>query len=869
MSRWLCVSLALLSGCTTQLDVTVESQVSGATLSRVEIEVRPSELDGPLEVALPPGEFPLTFALRPQDADDATVTIEARGYVAGEATPYTMHTVEARFEPGEVREVTLTLRDSCGTSADCAGAARCVEGVCVPLDDDAGPPDGGPRDAGPAGPPERCNGTDQDGDGRIDEGVCAPHTIAGGADHTCGIDAAGMQCWGLNRDGQLGDTTRRSSGEPSRVAGGLRWLDVSAGTSFTCGVDQGGEVLCWGSNGDLQIGDGLGATQPTIRLGLSDARRVVAGASFACALTNDDDVFCWGRASEGQTGHGSTAPNPVPGLSAVVDLSSGVAHTCALQRDATVRCWGEPSLGRLGQEDPATQPVTPPFTGVRDVAAGAAHTCVLLDQTPNIACFGSPGPHLGDAARTAHVERAIGLAVGNRFSCALTADGEVFCWGDQSLGQLGVSRPDPSPTPVRVPLDAARFARELVAGRDHACAGLDDGTTWCWGSDASGQLGVMADIIANAPVEVPIASDYQADALALGDRSTCALVRAPPSDPARVFCWGEGRIGRLGDGEEGSRSRPEVTMAIPEPVEIEAGPHGFLARTRTGELYAWGLAGGGRLGDGRGSAHLAEPGPVATNVLVNGLGLGQRHGCLLDTGRIARCFGRNDLSQLGASGMHGTPMPVDTVTRFSILATGLAHNLAVHATNGNVYCWGDNSRGQCGSDPSTDPTVSVPTLVPGVAGGRISAGDAHNCFTVATGQVRCFGANDRGQLGNGTTAASLTPVVADDTLLGLPQAIATGANHTCVVGGAGFGMYEVYCWGANEHGQVGAGFGDAILPRRVTEAPGDWIGVEAGVDHTCAIDPVGKVHCWGFDGDGALGLSRPLVGAPHPVGVAR
>ena len=220
-----------------------------------------------------------------------------------------------------------------------------------------------------------------------------------------------------------------------------------------------------------------------------------------------------------------------------------------------------------------------------------------------------------------------------------------------------------------------------------------------------------------------------------------------------------------------------------------------------------------------------------------------------------RCWGLNDGGQLGDGTRRDSPSPVEPeglgTGRISV-AVGGGHACALSATGG-VKCWGRNDRGQLGNGTTAD--LNTPVDVAGLPEqiAAIALGKAHTCVLTIRGGVKCWGANESGQLGDGTTADRGKPV----DVLGLTagvSAIAAGASHTCALGING----ALKCWGSNRYGQLG----DASLENR--SAPVDVSGLAAGVDsiaaggsHTCAIASGVKLMCWGWNAYGQLGDSTP------------
>ncbi len=357
-------------------------------------------------------------------------------------------------------------------------------------------------------------------------------------------------------------------------------VEVSAGGSHTCALLDSGGVECWGDNESGQLGDGTAATSstPVAVFGLGNAIQVSAGGEHTCALLAGGTVECWGNNESGQLGDGTTTsiatPVAVSGLVNVTAISAGLAHTCALLAAGTVECWGNNESGQLGDGGTESHPAPVPVGGLGEVSAisaGWEHTCAIHTGAGEVECWGGDsGSQLGDGGTTDSptpltvpgVAAAGQLGAGDLYTCALLTTGAVECWGQ--LNPEGETTP---PNPTLVVPGSEPGPTELSVGGFHACA-LLAGTVECWGDDTAGQLGDGEASAGLNQVPAPVTGLADAAQLSAGGEHTCALLTG-----GSVECWGQNEFGQLGDG--GTESSPvPVRVAFPEPALEVPGPGG-------------------------------------------------------------------------------------------------------------------------------------------------------------------------------------------------------------------------------------------------------------------------------------------------------
>jgi alpha-tubulin suppressor-like RCC1 family protein len=298
--------------------------------------------------------------------------------------------------------------------------------------------------------------------------------IASGLSHTCVVHEKGtVSCWGINSFGQLGDGTKERSSKPVDVVGLTDATALAGGTSFMCALRKDKTVVCWGANYSGQLGDGLKTNERlTVEpvKALSGVTSITAASDHACAVLENGDVMCWGRNVEGQLGTGDTDDSLTPvklnALSGIVQVAAAARFSCALDKTGHVSCWGKNDVGQLGTGSPnasanPSPSVIPSIADATFIWTGFEHTCVAR-KTGKISCWGSGGNgQLGkgsvpaDASAASPVDvvgagPALAVWTGGTRSCSIATNGQAFCWGSNTLGQLGNGSTETAYTAVQV-----------------------------------------------------------------------------------------------------------------------------------------------------------------------------------------------------------------------------------------------------------------------------------------------------------------------------------------------------------------------------------------------------------------------------------
>jgi alpha-tubulin suppressor-like RCC1 family protein len=348
-------------------------------------------------------------------------------------------------------------------------------------------------------------------------------------------------------------------------------IDIAAGFQHTCAVRKDGSVWCWGSNqyGEIGVPGPPLYPVPTLVPLPSKALKVSAGGGYSpvvahtCVLLEDTTVMCWGNGMSGQLGGGNFAssgePEPVVSLVNIVDIAAGGHHTCAINDKADLFCWGSDTAGQLGNgpqqgNDPIPAPI---IGGVKRVGAGQDHTCAILN------------------------------------------DGSLYCWGENGDGELGINNTTNQIVPTKVLAPLTEGVEEIALGDRHTCArrGIE---VYCFGNDYNGAVGVNSFGVVPNPTLVSVPAAKHID---VGRERSGAI----SGDTGSVRMWG---IAVLGDGSMGGLSGVPIDIKLDNVVRLAAGYDHTCALKATGEVLCWGENTQGQLGNKIGSETQHLPVPV-------------------------------------------------------------------------------------------------------------------------------------------------------------------------------------------------------------------------------------------------------------------
>ncbi|AKT37438.1 EGF domain-containing protein [Chondromyces crocatus] len=454
----------------------------------------------------------------------------------------------------------------------------------------------------------------------------APETtfkvVRAGFSHVCAIDTADtLSCWGRNQAAQIagGQPALVTTPHPKEAAVGRRWVDVALGTTHSCALDDEGHVACWGSRLHGQLGDGKNSleTRPTPVSG-ETWKHVAAYGESGCAIHEDDTLHCWGNNESGQLGVDDTAsragPTQATTASTFTRATLGRQHTCGITSAGQLACSGRNSSGQLGRGNTVPgstfEPIltqAKPYAGLSwsTLTAGEDHNCAIATNG-TLWCWGRNGnyqtgaeanPQTGSLREVLPTAGWTAVAAGQYHTCATRNDGSLHCWGRNNEGQLGVGTAgNPAGKNGYTPtLLSTGWRPALTAGVNHTCAIKEEGSLWCWGRNANGQLGDNTTTDRPAPVQVGADTDWVE--VTAGNASTCAR-RASGA----VSCWGVNGTGHLGLGDTTQRRVPFALAGAPDWTAIHLGFSYACGLGAGGALRCWGSGENGQNARGDGFA---------------------------------------------------------------------------------------------------------------------------------------------------------------------------------------------------------------------------------------------------------------------------
>jgi alpha-tubulin suppressor-like RCC1 family protein len=737
-------------------------------------------------------------------------------------------------------------------------------------------------------------------------------SVAASDYHTVALKSDGtVWAWGRNNKGQLGDGTTTDRAVPKQVSGLNSIVSVAASASNTVAQKSDGTVWDWGYNYFGQLGNNItiDSSVPVQVSGLSGVISVAAGDFHTIALKSDGTVWDWGYNVVGQLGDGTTflsrVPVPVSSLSGVaVSVAGGGFNTVALKSDGTVWDWGSNYSGQLGNNTTIDSyvPVQVIFStatpvSVTGVTLNKHSTTLTVGGTDTLTATVAPANATNktvtwksDNMAVATVDnngKVTAIAAGSATITVTTTDGGKTdtCAVTVAAGTFTVTATSSGAgaiTPASQTVNSGGTASFTVlpnAGNHVAsvigntCTVSQSGTTTLWTSNVITQnCAVTATFVANTP------STYTIGGTLSGLTGSVALTLAgtnPTSTQTQAFS-----------------ANSNFTFTTPLPsgagwkVSVQTQPTGQTCTvdptTASGTI---------------GSANVTNvivtcvtPPPCSATITATTSG---GNGAITPASQAVTCGGTVNFTVAPNSGYRvasitGTTCTVSqngtatawksTVTQncavtatftpvYAKVSAGNYHSVAI-ASDGTVWAWGYNGDGELGNGTTTSSLT--PVQVSGLSNVvSVASGDYHSVALEADGSVWTWGKNDNGQLGNGTTTNSSVPkkIIGSNVVF-----IAADYYHTLAVESNG----TVFAWGWNGYGQLGNGTTTSSSVPKQVSGLSDAVSVTAGAYHSVALKSDGTVVAWGDNSNNQLGngtttsslVPVPVTGVNSIVSVA-
>ena len=621
-----------------------------------------------------------------------------------------------------------------------------------------------------------------------------------------------------------------------------------------------------------------------------------AGTYHSLAIHADGTLWATGDNYYGELGTGTTTGTKawvqVGTASNWVQVAVGEGHSLGLRADGTLWAWGNNRYGQLGNltnsttdtANPTPRQVAGTYT---QVAAGAGHSLGLQADGSLWAWGGNyvgqlgttvfSGTTLPTPSPTQVPGTYVQIAAGGVHNLALRADGSLWTWGSNYYGQLGNATNTGSSTAANpTPTQVAGTYTQVAAGLGHSLALRTDGSLWAWGWNNSGQLGNLTNV--GGPTPTQVAGTYTR--LAAGGLHSLGL-RADGS----LWAWGSNYYGQLGSTTNLGSGRANAT---PQQVagtytQVAAGGAYSLALQANGTLWAWGTNSSGQLGNAihYGSSDSTNPTPTATGTALptRSLAAGSNFGLAVRPDGTLWAWGDNTYGQLGDGTTTSSRVPHQAGPDHDWVqvTAGNQFGLGLKA-DGSLWAWGHNNLGQLGTttNAGTSTANPAPSRVGTARYTRLAAGSVHSLALQADGSLWAWGNNYHGELGNPTNAGASTPnPIPVRVGTEVYRQVAAGIYYSLGLRADG----SLWAWGTNDYGQLGNGtFNQSSnpTPTRVGGAASSDLYLQAGGgdQYGLGLRPDGTVWAWGNNyygqlGNGTTGTTNGAMPTPAPVGTAR
>ena len=680
-------------------------------------------------------------------------------------------------------------------------------------------------------------------------GIHFTQAIAGGY-HSLAFGSDGnLYSWGYNKYGQLGrNTTDSQDIRPGIVTPpkGITFTQAFAGLEYSMAFGSDGNLYSWGRNNKYQLGHNTSDSQD-IKPGIVTPPRGItftqafAGFEYSMAFGSDGNLYSWGDNSDGQLGRNNGSQDIKPGIVtppqgvSFTQAIAGDAHSLAIGSDGNLYSWGDNSDGQLGRN-----------SGSQNFIPGIVTPPRGITFTQAFAGF--------------------------EYSMAFGSDGNLYSWGYDTLGQLGretSGATNESPGKVAFPdkpiITSIKFDQSpgtnLKANTDGTWSvttpahekGLVDVTiSWTMNGEQPDLHFVYRYTGPKYKVTFDSAGGSSIDAQSVieGDQA-----KRPAIDPTKP--------GWLFDGWFIGNTAYDFSIPVTGKVTLTA--HWSKADTRWNIDKDNGPESGGQT--------VTLTPPPARGIRFNQADAGDIHSGAIGSDGNIYTWGDNQKNQLGRTVTSSTPADrpnkVETPAgiTFTQVSAGYGFSVAL-GSDGNIYTWGDNSRGQLGRNTAGNTKDSHPGKADtptGITFTQTSAGGSHAVALSSDGNIYTWGDNRAGRLGRNTTGTSDSkPGKLDTSTDVIFTRVSAGWGHTAALDMQG----NVYTWGDNTHGELGRstpGSTQDIRPGKADTPAGIiFTQASAGGSHSVAVSADGSLYTWGNSDNGRLGRDTNSTPADKP-----
>jgi alpha-tubulin suppressor-like RCC1 family protein len=631
-----------------------------------------------------------------------------------------------------------------------------------------------------------------------------------------------------------------------------------------------GFLETWGSNQSGQLG------RPTAATTIFSWTAVSAGFQHTLAIRSDGKLFAWGLNNRGQLGndaitggYGASPNSPVQiGASSWTAVAAGAFHSLAIRSGGSLFAWGRNNFGQLGNGQfgdyggpygSSTQQSSPVQIGTSSWTAIAAgdEFSLAIRSGGNLFAWGvNTNGQLGlnnqtNRSSPTQVGTSVWTAIsaGSLHTLALRSGGGLFSWGANTFGQCG-----------RTELNPVASWTAIAGGAYHTLAIRSDSKLFAWGKNNYGQCGNGAPMtFGNRELEPVQIGTSNWIAVSVGLNHSLAI-----RSDNKLFSWGANYGGALGTEVYGSRRNSPLQIGTSNWIRIAAGRNHNLAIRSDSKLFAWGDNGYGAVGNGVTGSAVWEPVQIGTSNWT-AIAAGHGHSLAIRSDSKLFAWGGNYFGNLGLGDNTNRSSPVQVgSSNWTAIAAGTFHSMAIRS-GGSLFAWGDNGSGQLGLNDTT--RRSSPVQIGSSAWTAIAAGGYHCLAIRSGGRLFSWGYSNNGQLGLPNNPYGYLPNQSSPVQVGTSNwtAVAAGRRHSLAIRSGG----SLFVWGYNNEGNLGQG--NLVLARSPVQIGGNpkaslispvqvgssnWTTVAAGTFHSLAIRSGGSLFAWGNNGVGQLGLNN-------------